>query len=121
MALTYPGVKSSSSLTTAEPSSVQGILQDQNRWTVLAPIASIFALNALNLLWAGPVTTKIMKDRKHQETRDGKKHYDSGPKSEEMQRLNRAFGRMHGVSALVNLAGLGFTVWYGFLLAQRLH
>ena len=81
----------------------------------------MFTLNALNLLWVGPVTTKIMKERKHQETRDGKKHYDSGPKSEEMQKLNRAFGRMHGVSALVNLAGLGITVWYGFLLAGRLH
>ena len=103
-----------------EASSVSGVLQEQNRWTVLAPIATIFAMNAANLVWAGPVTTRIMKERKHQETRDGKKYYDQGPHSKEMQRLNRAFGRMHGISAFTNLIGLGFTVWYGFLLAQRL-
>lgn len=62
-----------------------------------------------------------MKERKHQETRDGKKYHDQGPQSKEMQRLNKAFGRMHGVSALTNLVGLGVTVWYGFLLAERLH
>lgn len=61
-----------------------------------------------------------MKERKHQETRDGKKYYDQSPQSKEMQRLNKAFSRMHGVSALTNLVGLGVTVWYGFLLAERL-
>ncbi|KAF6237294.1 hypothetical protein HO173_004763 [Letharia columbiana] len=122
MALTYPGVKSLSSLSgnTTESSSLSGVLQERNRWTVLAPIATVFALNAANLLWAGPVTTRIMKERKHQETRDGKKYYEQGPQSKEMQRLNRAFSRMHGVSALTNLVGLGITVWYGFLLAERL-
>ena len=117
MALTYPGVKS---LTATEASSLRGLLQEQNRYTVLAPIATICALNAINLLWAGPVTTRIMKERKHQETRDGKKYYDQGTQSKEMQRLNRAFGRMHGVSAVTNLVGLGVTVFYGFLLAERL-
>lgn len=61
-----------------------------------------------------------MKERKHRETRDGKKYYDQGPHSKEMQRLNRAFSRMHGISALTNLVGLGVTVWYGLLLAERL-
>lgn len=61
-----------------------------------------------------------MKERKRQETRDGKKYYDAGEQSKEMQRLNRAFGQMHGVSALTNLVGLGVTVWYGVLLAERL-
>lgn len=54
------------------------------------------------------------------ETRDEKKYYDSGPHSSEMERLNKAFGRMHGFSALTNLVGLGVTVWYGFILAKRL-
>lgn len=54
------------------------------------------------------------------ETRDGKKYYDNGPHSKEMERLNKAFSRMHGLSALTNLVGLGVTVWYGFLLAERL-
>lgn len=127
MALTYPGVKtpssSSSPLTTTtdpSPSSLPGFLEAKNRYTVLAPIATVFVLNAANLLWAGPVTTRIMKERKRQETRDGKKYHDPGPHSGEMQRLNRAFGQMHGVSALTNLVGLGVTVWYGVLLAERL-
>ena len=83
-------------------------------------MATIFTRNASNLLWAGPVTTRIMKERKHQETKDGKKSYDSGTQSKEMQRLNKAFGRMHGISALTNLVALGVTVYYGFLLAERL-
>lgn len=122
MALSYPGIKSPSSslATTSSPSSLSGVLEDANRWTVLAPIATIFALNAANLFWAGPVTTRIMKERKHQETKDGKKYHDAGPQSSEMQRLNKAFGRMHGVSALTNLVGLGVTIWYGVLLAERL-
>ncbi|CAD6583526.1 MAG: hypothetical protein ASARMPREDX12_001295 [Alectoria sarmentosa] len=121
MALTYPGIKSSSPLgITTEPSSLSGLLEEKNRWTVFVPITTMFALNSINLIWAGPVTTKIMKERKHQETRDGKKYYDQGSHSKEMQRLNRAFSRMHGISALTNLVGLGVTVWYGLLLAERL-
>ena len=54
------------------------------------------------------------------ETRDGKKYFDQGPHSKEMQRLNTAFSRMHSFSALTNLVGLGITIWYGFLLAGRL-
>lgn len=54
------------------------------------------------------------------ETRDGKKSFESGTHSEKMERLNKAFARMHGISALTNLVGLGVTVWYGFLLAERL-
>lgn len=54
------------------------------------------------------------------ETKDGKKSYDEGPHSHEMERLNKSFGMWHGASAFVNLAGLGVTIWYGFLLAERL-
>jgi hypothetical protein len=61
-----------------------------------------------------------MKERKHQETRDGKKSYDPAPHSREMLALNRRFGRMHGVSSLLNLAGVVATVVYGFTLAGRL-
>lgn len=140
MALTYPGIGNLSPLGGANDSnSLSGVLEPRNRWNVLIPIASVFVMNAVNLVWAGPVTTRIMKERKHQgecpclmidvmdadssdglETRDGKKYYDNGPHSKEMVRLNKAFSRMHGVSALTNLVGLGVTVWYGFLLAERL-
>ena len=54
------------------------------------------------------------------ETKDGKKSYDPAPHSKEMQALNRAFGRMHGISSLVNLTAFLATVWYGFTIAGRL-
>lgn len=68
----------------------------------------------------GPATTRLMKERKHQETKDGKKSYDAAPHSKEMQRLNKAFGKMHGVSSLVNLVSFLATMWYGVSLAERL-
>lgn len=61
-----------------------------------------------------------MKERKHQETRDGKRYYDPGPHSKEMQKLNGRFGRMHGAGALTSLVALGVTVVYGVLLSERL-
>ena len=54
------------------------------------------------------------------ETRDGKKSYDAPPHSKEMTRLNKAFGRMHGASALLNMVGLIGTVYYGVVLSERL-
>ena len=75
---------------------------------------------ATNLLVLGPATTRIMKQRKHQETRDGKKYYDKGDQSTEMQDLNKRFSRLHGANALVNVVGLGFMVWYGAVLGGRL-
>ena len=54
------------------------------------------------------------------ETRDGKKSYDAGPHSKEMQALNQRFGRMHGISSLLNMMGSLATVWYGMVLAERL-
>lgn len=67
MALTYPGVKNVSPLGGAnESSSIWGLLEERNRWSVGAPIVGILVCNVVNLAWAGPVTTKIMKERKHQ-------------------------------------------------------
>jgi hypothetical protein len=99
----------------------------------------MFATSLANMLFVGPETTRIMRERKHQgecstqrsnskndqliytlETRDGKKSFDSPPHSKEMIKLNRAFARMHGASSLLNLVGLLATVWYGFSLAERL-
>lgn len=37
-----------------------------------------------------------------------------------MQRLNKSFGRLHGVSSLLNMAGLIATMWYGVTLAERM-
>jgi len=54
------------------------------------------------------------------ETRDGKKSYDAGPHSQDMQRLNRNFATLHGVSSVLNLMGFASAVYYGFVLAERL-
>lgn len=54
------------------------------------------------------------------ETKDGKKSYDPAPHSKEMERLNKRFGKMHGISSLINLISLIATVSYGFTLAARL-
>ena len=67
MALTYPGIRNVSPMGgLGEKNSLAGVLDERNRYTVLLPIAAITVLNAANLVWAGPVTTRIMKERKHQ-------------------------------------------------------
>ena len=72
------------------------------------------------MVWIGPLTTRVMRERKHQETRDGKKSYDAPPHSKEMQRLNARFGRLHGVSSLLNMASFVVTVGYGWVLSGRI-
>lgn len=37
-----------------------------------------------------------------------------------MLALNKKFGRVHGISSLVNLLSLVATVWYGAVLSKRL-
>lgn len=84
------------------------------------PIGLVLLTGVANMLYFGPATTKIMKERKQQETREGKKYYDDGPKSKEMEKLNKRFGVMHGFSSLVNVIGYFATVGYGFVLAEKL-
>lgn len=54
------------------------------------------------------------------ESIDGKKSYDPPPHSKEMIRLNKKFGKLHGISTLVNLTGVIATVAYGIVLGSRL-
>ena len=104
---------------------------------MLVPVLTVFATSLANLVFVGPATTKIMLERRRQgecvgdcpgyllsrapETKDGKKSFDPPPHSEDMQKLNKAFGSMHGISSLLNMAALIATVWYGVSLAERLH
>ncbi|KAK4985173.1 hypothetical protein LTR50_006118 [Elasticomyces elasticus] len=121
LALTYPGEKAAgigSLLRTNE--GFGGLLAEQNRWSVMVPVATMFATSLANLVAVGPATTRVMRERKHQETRDGKKSYDAAPHSKEMQRLNRSFSRLHGASSLLNVAGLLAMMWYGVTLSERL-
>ncbi|KAK2767412.1 hypothetical protein FQN54_003568 [Arachnomyces sp. PD_36] len=117
VAITYPGLKS---IQGQGPSSLYGLLEKENRFTTLVPIVTMFATGLANMLVVGPATTKIKDERNRQEIRDGKKSYDPAPHSKEMVRLNKSFGRMHGISSLVNLTGLLATVFYGTVLAGRL-
>ena len=96
-----------------------GVFADENRWSVLAPLGITFVTSLVNLVLVGPATTKCMRERKSQEFKDGKKSYDEGPQSEEMQVLNRRFGYLHGASSLLNMVGCVATVVYGFYLAER--
>ncbi|KAL1296995.1 hypothetical protein AAFC00_004591 [Neodothiora populina] len=97
-----------------------GVMAESNRWSVLVPLATILITSAANMFFVGPATTKTMKQRHHQETRDGKKSYDQGPHSPEMQRLNKAFGSLHGISTILNLAGLGAMIYYAYVLGSKL-
>jgi len=102
------------------------------------PVLTVFATSLVNLVFVGPATKKIMLERRRQgeshlgtalgmrlsiesEVKDGKKCFDPPPHSVEMQKLNRAFGSIHGASSLLNMAALIATVWYGVTLAERLH
>jgi hypothetical protein len=80
----------------------------------------MLATALVNLVYVGPQTTRIMVERKHQETKDGKKSYDKGPHSKEMEELNRRFGMLHGVSSVVNLVGFLGMCWYGVVLGEGL-
>ena len=53
----------------------------------------------------------------HAEKKDGKRSYDAAPHSDEMAALNKRFGKLHGISSLLNLVTLISTVVYGFHLS----
>ncbi|KIV88421.1 hypothetical protein PV10_08107 [Exophiala mesophila] len=117
LALTFPAERTAIGTT---PSSLSGVLHPSNRLHVLTPLAIVFGAGLANSLVIGPQTTKTMRLRKHQETKDGKRSYDAPPHSPEMQKLNRKFGQLHGASSLVNLFAVLATIWYGFTLGDRL-
>jgi hypothetical protein len=62
LAITYPGARSS--LGTA--SGPSGFFAEANRWSVLAPVLTVFATSLVNLLYVRPETTKVMLDRRRQ-------------------------------------------------------
>ncbi|KAI1500684.1 hypothetical protein F5X99DRAFT_385122 [Biscogniauxia marginata] len=122
LALTYPG---SSVLRTAldgttTSSSIAGVLHSSNRWGVLVPLVTVFATGLVNLAYLLPETNKVTAKRREQEKEDGKQSYDGPPHSEKMTALNKEFGKLHGISSLLNLITLVATVAYGVNLSSRL-
>lgn len=99
---------------------VTGVLHADNRYSTLFPLATAFVAGVINLLVMHPLVTKTMRERKAQETRDGKKSYDPPPHSKEMLSLNKKFGKLHGLSSLVNLISIAATAYYGVVLSKRL-
>ncbi|KAI0024748.1 hypothetical protein F4780DRAFT_552747 [Xylariomycetidae sp. FL0641] len=116
LALTYPGQLGGA----LAPGSIAGVLQGSNRWTVAAPLATAFVTGLVNLVYLLPTTNKITAKRRQQEKEDGKKSWDQGPHSPQMQALNKQFGQVHGISSLLNLVTLAATIVYGFNLAGRI-
>ncbi|PGH30207.1 hypothetical protein GX50_07034 [[Emmonsia] crescens] len=117
VAITYPGVKT---FMGRGPSSLSGVFAEDQRTKTLLPLLTMFLAGLTNRLVVGPMTAKIMRQKKHQETIDGKKSYDPPPHSKEMLRLNKSFARVHGVCSLISLLSLSSAVWYGVVLADRL-
>lgn len=117
IALTFPAERTAIGMTS---SSLSGVLEPGHRLHVLTPLLITALTGAANMFVIGPMTTTCMKQRKHQETRDGKRYHDPGPHSEAMQDLNKRFMWLHGASSMVNMVGCITTVWYGFYLGERL-
>ncbi|KAI2792517.1 hypothetical protein POX_b02555 [Penicillium oxalicum] len=99
---------------------LSGLAAPENRFNTLLPMATVAITGLINMFVLRPLTVKTMRERKHQETRDGKKSYDAPPHSKEMMALNKKFGRIHGLSSLVNMVSFIATVWYGAILSKRL-
>ncbi|KAL4741321.1 hypothetical protein BDV11DRAFT_71717 [Aspergillus similis] len=128
-----------------QPLGISGLLERENQVSVLFPLAMAFVTGLVNFGVLRKLTVDTMRERKHQgmymsrkqpktvldkslqsltcsaeETRDGKKSYDPPPHSKEMVALNKKFGRLHGLSSLVNLVTLGATIFYGVVLSKKL-
>lgn len=99
---------------------ISGLLAPESRFGTLLPLATVAVSGLINQVILRPLTVRTMKERKHQETRDGKKSYDPAPHSKEMMALNKKFGRLHGLSSLINMVSLIATVYYGVVLSKRL-
>ncbi|KAJ5156082.1 hypothetical protein N7492_008885 [Penicillium capsulatum] len=99
---------------------LSGLIAPENRFSTFLPLATVAVTGLVNQVVLRPLTINIMRERKHQETRDGKKSYDPAPHSKEMVALNKRFGRVHGVSSLVNLVSLIATIYYGAAMSKRL-
>lgn len=63
LALTFPGTSVAGGRT---GSGFGGVIQERNRYNVLTPLGTMFFAGLVNLVYLGPATTTVMKDRKHQ-------------------------------------------------------
>jgi hypothetical protein len=135
LVFTYPGQKLVSGARLE--SGFAGVLSKSNRTSTLWPLLTVFLTGLINFAIIEPAVVGIMRERREQgmrarfqelnptekyeiEKRDRKRSYDPGPHSIEMSKLNAAFGRMHGLSSVLNVTALLATLWYGIALSERL-
>ncbi|CAK7264318.1 hypothetical protein SEPCBS57363_001020 [Sporothrix epigloea] len=115
LAVTYPGGGPHN-----DAAGITGLLEPGNRLGFLVPIATMCVGSLLNLLIVLPATTKCMMERYAQERKDGKKSYEPAPHSQEMLALNRKFGKLHGISTVLNLSTFIMAIVYGVSLSGRI-
>jgi hypothetical protein len=65
LALTWPGEKVAGA-SLRKNVGWRGVLESGNHWDALVPIGLMLGTAVLNLALLGPMTTKVMKERKHQ-------------------------------------------------------
>jgi len=63
LALTFPGTSLAVGRT---DSGFGGTMQERNRYSVLIPLGAMFLTGLVNLVYFGPATTSVMRERKHQ-------------------------------------------------------
>lgn len=70
LALTWPGEKVAAVGGTAmrQNAGPSGLMEGDNMWMALVPIAVMCGTSLVNLVFLGPATTKVMRERKHQGT-----------------------------------------------------
>ncbi|GAA6041289.1 hypothetical protein JCM8097_001318 [Rhodosporidiobolus ruineniae] len=85
---------------------------DRNLWLLVTMLATGVA----NWAVVGPWTSSVMK-RRHRKERLENKDYNDPSASDSMKALNRLFGKLHGVSSLLNLAFLLAAVGHSAKLA----
>jgi len=78
-------------------------------------IATGLVTSLVNLLYLEPLTSKLMFERYR---------YENGEKddktNEKVAQLRKSFGKLHGISSLMNLINLLAAIAHGFWLAMRL-
>lgn len=134
--MTFPGKFGTSDL-----SSVYGVIAEENRYAVLLPLAVVSVTGLINMFYLTPLVVRTIKERSQQgsssfslfrkpgvrvlicvvESIDGKKAHDAPPHSQRMTELNKRFGKLHGLSSLLNMGALIATIAYGVYLGGRLH
>ncbi|KAF9535468.1 hypothetical protein CPB83DRAFT_888178 [Crepidotus variabilis] len=89
----------------------------------LADVAQVYALGSvlfnqgLNKFVVGPLTSSTMFARHKLEKEEGKVYSDPGV-SQDMLKLNRRFGMLHGISSLANLFSVISLVFHGLYIGK---